>query len=616
VMLYGELTPLPVVWHCYLGALRIDLLYGARMAAMTHFAGAYLKDPRESTRLSAIASHLEAAFPAPAEAISIRRSDGFVLISSDNDCFPDACPPQSGTPLLGIAGDPLPRSAGCRRGDQVPLLSAGLLTAPHSTLAACDGTFALVQYNSQDHSLLLATDKLGLRPVYFWSDDHSVVFSTSLRCIERCAAVRKSVSIRGLFEQLTLGFSLADRTRYAGVFRLRPGELVAARGTDVERCFYFRWDRISSIDDEPAAIVRRTYELFLAAVERRAWRSSECFAHLSGGLDSRIIVGALLTLGKRTTALNFAPDSYVSQDEAYAKALADRLGIRLLSIPMPIRGGSWGSLSKQAANRLGGFDDSRPPLIFSGDGGSVGLGCVYLSKPLIAALRAGDEQSAIRDFVSTIVGFSPRVMPGRAFVETQRALYNGIRSELETLSAEVEPGRRFHLFLMHNDQHRHLTDWYEYLEENQTDYLLPFYDGQFLEYVLACPLDPFVDHALYHELLPLFPVDLSSTPWQTYPGHLPCPVTPGESCESQFKNKGKHHALTVGRPWLQASERALFSRAYPKGLFRRPAVAAAAVAQRLGLRDYTYIHSAVSAAHDAWAVAEGRTTWDLSDDRV
>jgi hypothetical protein len=403
-----------------------------------------------------------------------------------------------------------------------------------------------VQYQSRENRLILAADKVGARPHYFWFDDRWIVFSTSMGILERCTAVPKVVSLRGLFEYLTLGYSLSDRTPYRDIAVLRGGELLTACGAELKRSPYFRWDELPIRDDDPVTRLKDIYNLCVSAVERRAWRSPDCLSLLSGGLDSRLIVGALLTLGKHVTALNFAPEGYPSQDEAYAKAVARELGIRLLSIPMPLSGWTWGNLTKQALSALQGSGACPPKLVFSGDGGSVGLGAVYLNEQVVSDIRAGKASSVVEEYVSNNVTISARFVPRCLLVAARAAIGANISTELQ--ASNVEPGRQWHLFLMNNDQHRHLHEWYENVEEHGVEYALPFFDGQFLEYILSSPLDPFLGHRLYHDLLALFPASLTRAAWQTYPGHLPCPIAPEENSMSQFTRRGKQYHLREGRP--------------------------------------------------------------------
>ncbi|MDT1822798.1 hypothetical protein FPK54_22920, partial [Acinetobacter baumannii] len=72
--------------------------------------------------------------------------------------------------------------------------------------------------------------------------------------------------------------------------------------------------------------VKQGYDAFMAAIARRQRRPGVAAAFLSGGLDSRVIVGGLAASGNQVHTVNYAPDG--SQDQVFAQLVADQLGLR------------------------------------------------------------------------------------------------------------------------------------------------------------------------------------------------------------------------------------------------------------------------------------------------
>jgi hypothetical protein len=73
----------------------------------------------------------------------------------------------------------------------------------------------------------------------------------------------------------------------------------------------------------------------------------------------------------------------------------------------------------------------------------------------------------------------------------------GIEEELARLTCE-DRGRAFHLFLMLNDQRRHLADLFENIDLGRLELEMPFYDSDFLELVIAGPVNDFPEPSLLH----------------------------------------------------------------------------------------------------------------------
>jgi len=171
----------------------------------------------------------------------------------------------------------------------------------------------------------------------------------------------------------------------------------------------------------------------------------------------------------------------------------------------------------------------------------------------------------------------------------------GVLAELAELP-DVEPARRFHLFLMTNDQRRHLARHFEDIDVNGFELQLPFYDADFLTCVFSIPLDACLRHQLYHRWLDEFSQATRTAPWQTYPGHEPCPLPMPEELVSQWDPRTqKHRSAVHRREHLRTLLSALRPSSAARDVFRRRVLLAYYLAHRLGLRDYGWAAQTVGA---------------------
>ena len=110
--------------------------------------------------------------------------------------------------------------------------------------------------------------------------------------------------------------------------------------------------------------------------------------------------------------------------------------------------------------------------------------------------------------------------------------------------------KAYYLFLLLNDQHHHLAIPFDKVDEYQMDFCLPFYSWKVLRHVLSQPTAQVRKHRFYHDFLRYaFPEALDS-PWQAYPGHVPC-LLPKEGIDQwqikrpkQFKPAKVCHIFT------------------------------------------------------------------------
>src|SRR5690606_24720043 len=103
-----------------------------------------------------------------------------------------------------------------------------------------DGTFAIAVY-SPESGLLLATDALGARPLYYSRSNSLLLFSTSLQFLLSNSALQHSIDLRALAEQYAFCYPLGSRTLSTAVSVLTDAEYLVPDGDSFTVNRYFDW---------------------------------------------------------------------------------------------------------------------------------------------------------------------------------------------------------------------------------------------------------------------------------------------------------------------------------------------------------------------------------------
>lgn len=531
---------------------------------------------------------------------------GFFVTSVDIGAFgaPGMLRDDSGNITL-VAGEPLlPEGESndrWNRADDLAVLHPRLATGDTGVLQRCRGTYCGLHFSAASGALTLFVDRVGVRPLYLWVGKDVAVFSTALRVLEALPMVRKEFDLRGVAEITTFGFPLSDRTAYLGINMLKSGQLVRIAGGQVTRALYARWDGKLDTSTPHQQTVERAYAEFIKAIRRRHRDHKVAAAFLSGGLDSRVIVGGLHANGSDVYTVNYAPDG--SQDQVFAALVAKQLGIHYTQIETNADNVSQG-YRKDAVNRwlkeTFAGSGGQSPLVWSGDGGSVGLGHVYLTRAIADAMQRGDLEQAISFFTTGVAG---GVIKRKMRSAVSGLPMQGVKEELQQIES-ADGGRRFHIFLMQNDQRRHLARHFEDIDVERIEFQLPFFDADFLESVMRLPNEPLMFHHFYMDWLACFPNALNAIAWQAYPGHVPCelPTPPGlkyqwdEYYDKKMYRQMRHAAARQGMGMLTDAN-------FPGHIVSKPSLAAAVLLTRLGVRDYTYLIRTASVFHQYWKAA-------------
>jgi asparagine synthetase B (glutamine-hydrolysing) len=505
----------------------------------------------------------------------------------------------TGEPLLADSDD----AARASRLQDLITLHDQFLENNWDVLGQADGTFCVVNYQPASGTLTLVADKLGVRPLYFWLNDEFIVFASALRILEECSLVPRKMDLRAVTEMVGLDVALADRTPYAGVFLLKPAEILQLRDGKTSRHCYWRWDEIEvSRESEPSRLAT-VHDCFQSAVKRRLGSDTSTAAFLSGGLDSRCTVAALRANGVRVQTVNFARPG--SQDYSFGNQFAEEIGSNHQSLPKE-QGDRVPDYSLLMAQALANNDFGRKhgraaehsQLVWSGEGGSQLLGHIHFNQSMVELMRAGDADGAIDEYLQREQVHIPDKLFRQHVVENARAVIKqGIREELSQRHA-ADAGRNFYLFLVLNEQRRKLMGHFENIDLHRLEFQLPFFASRFLAAVLATPLDLCMRHKFYVKWLSQFPAAVTAVPWQVYPGHEPCPLPISAELGYQWDDdyQAREGAAQRQRVLKQAAQM-LHAADFPDQILSRRNLRLAAWIHARGWRDYRYAIEAAQTYH-------------------
>lgn len=472
----------------------------------------------------------------------------------------------------------------------------------------CQGTFCAAHFRD-DGTAALILDSIGLRPIYYARYRGAILFATAKRVLVGLDLLPKTIGLRGLFESNAFGSGLADRTEFSTIRRGLSGEVLLLGSDRLRRIRYFRLDQESASPADPEAQRQALHQAFSAAIDARLRNDRGCVAFLSGGLDSRAVVCQLRSRGAGVYTFNFAePDS---QDRVFGEAFAREVGTRHASLPRPEA--SWSLAMGEAWQSRGPDPDlavERPGTVWSGDGGSIGLGYVKVGDQAVRSFRAGRPDEATRCLLRDWEpGNLPlRLLRRRIAHELRDAFARAIVHEAAH-TAPLDAGRIPWIVLMEHDQRRHLDRHFEDLDIHRLEFHLPFFDQRMLRAAASANVDDLLGHHLYHRWLDLFPPVMRAIPWQTYPGHEPCPVPVDGSLSYQWAPPRARRRGPSDRALTRDASALVTAREFPDPLIDRRWLGALLGLHALHVRYLGHLLRPALALQRAWLVAEGR--WEI-----
>lgn len=448
-----------------------------------------------------------------------------------------------------LSGNPVIRKTDPAIPEQIRYIANGLLAGDPQVLDEANGVFCGFCIDKTKETIHLYTDYLGFRHIYFHITDDRIVFSNTYWLLRQVLNDKLTHNLDAVVEQGVLGFPLDNRTIVEEINLLPAGQVMSVhKNGEISTHQYFDLCGVLPAPINEYEAVESLNSIWKTAVADRLNGTNSAFAFLSGGMDSRLLVHTLHELGVSVTTANFAPPQ--TRDRVFGELAAKSIGGH--HFQHSTGGLLLNDVAKETINaweRDGSFESNffrSNPLVWSGDGGSVGLGHVYLTDQLDELARAKRYTECAQAFCA----HNKRQVPLRLFRDP--AIGQKFTDRIANLLAtygKKNPDRAPYFFLMLNDQRRHLDRHFERFHEREFDYVLPFFDKRLIQFLAAIPSGWMNYHRLYDKLFHKIGGRLTSTPWQTYPGHEPCPLPMPSGLryqwDSDFHNKDEERKKTI-----------------------------------------------------------------------
>ena len=193
-----------------------------------------------------------------------------------------------------------------------------------------EGIFAFVIDDGD--KLFVARDPLGVKPLYYYLEDETIVIASEIKCI--LSYIGKAVvDQEGVKELLGLGPSMTPgHTIYKGIYSLRPGYYMYFDGHCEPICYWKLHDEEHT--DNLEETTQKVKELVIDSVQKQLLSDVPLSTMLSGGLDSSIITAITKQYVQPLTTYSItyedqekyfkAYDYQTSMDDDYIREMVER----------------------------------------------------------------------------------------------------------------------------------------------------------------------------------------------------------------------------------------------------------------------------------------------------
>ncbi len=192
------------------------------------------------------------------------------------------------------------------------------------------GMFAFALWDRRRRRLLLARDRLGKKPLYYWYRDGLFLFASEPKALLCHPAIARTLDWEGLRHYLAFGYTPAARSIFADIAKLPPAHTAVLADGRLALSRYWTLPAGSTAMAEriaPADAPRLVRHELREAVRLRLESDVPLGVFLSGGIDSSAVVASMREVtGQRirTFTVGFGASAASYDELPYARMVARR----------------------------------------------------------------------------------------------------------------------------------------------------------------------------------------------------------------------------------------------------------------------------------------------------
>ena len=192
-----------------------------------------------------------------------------------------------------------------------------------------DGMFAVALFDREKNKLILARDRAGKKPLYYFNSLNHLVFGSEMKVLLQHPAVTKEIDQVALQQYLLFSYVLTPRSIFKNVKKIPEGHYVVIQNGEMKPPVQF-WKYV--FPDEYPKFSEKEWidkidDTLFRAVEKRLISDVPLGVFLSGGVDSSLIAAQMC---RAMPARNVKTFSIKVDDPAYDESKWSREAAEIL----------------------------------------------------------------------------------------------------------------------------------------------------------------------------------------------------------------------------------------------------------------------------------------------
>ena len=189
------------------------------------------------------------------------------------------------------------------------------------------GMFSIAIWDDRKKKLILARDRVGKKPLYYYHDGSKLLFASEIKAILQVPGISRDIDIEALSDYFSFLYVPAPKSIFKRIRKILPGHFLVASADGVRETKY--WDLSFAKTEEltEEKWCEKLSEALHEAVKIRLMSEVPLGAFLSGGVDSSSVVAMMQkTIGSPVITSSIGFEEKEFNELPYARSVSSYFG--------------------------------------------------------------------------------------------------------------------------------------------------------------------------------------------------------------------------------------------------------------------------------------------------
>lgn len=191
-----------------------------------------------------------------------------------------------------------------------------------------NGMFAIAIYDNQSNELIVARDRVGIKPVFYYYSNNKFLFASEAKSIYAYPGLELTINYPVLNDYFTFGTIPSPFSIYREIRKLEPGKFIKFDGRFLSCGKYWDYSQVKPLKITYSEAQEALKEKVAESVKKEMVSDVPVGCFLSGGVDSSIVAYEMSRISPDTRNYTISFRGGNNKDEYYSKIFAKKLKLQ------------------------------------------------------------------------------------------------------------------------------------------------------------------------------------------------------------------------------------------------------------------------------------------------